>query len=472
MMPGRSASSRQRDVRPRRRVSTAASIRKIRTIRTIQLVSAAVVTSLCFLVTPASALDLALFNNPAFVQTGATDGSAEAENLRAALESLGHAVSTYSSTSGGGISEALTGKAVVVIPELENGDLGSSLDPAGVEAYRAHLDAGGGMIVAGTTDQRAATFLNRILESALTTGAVGPGTLTTAALGTIYATAPGVLPENSRTRGIDVGSLPADPLVVYLNGTRAPVARVLRGNGRAVYLGWDWFDGAPLGSQDGGWLTVLGLAVADAGFCRDTSNGDIDGDGIADVCDTVDDLCEDVDGNRALDILPKIIFKKINDDPTAGNDGLTLTGSFELPADTVFGDLDPQNEPFALLIRSNDSAVKFSVTLGTGAYGGKGTVGWRRGRAGRRWTYLDETTSPNGGIIRVVLADEVRDGPGRMRVSVTGKDSTYPFTVRDLPVEAVVIVGRANAGQCAVTDFRSGDCRIGRRGKRLRCGRP
>jgi len=59
-----------------------------------------------------------------------------------------------------------------------------------------------------------------------------------------------------------------------------------------------------------------------------------------------------------------------------------------------------------------------------------------------------------------------------MRVSVTGKNSTYPFTVRDLPVEAVVIVGAGNAGRCAVTDFGSGDCRVGRRGKRLRCGRP
>ena len=35
------------------------------------------------------------------------------------------------------------------------------------------------------------------------------------------------------------------------------------GVGKVIYLGWDWFDAAPLGSRDDGWIDVLDRTVAE-----------------------------------------------------------------------------------------------------------------------------------------------------------------------------------------------------------------
>jgi len=33
------------------------------------------------------------------------------------------------------------------------------------------------------------------------------------------------------------------------------------GRGKIVFLAWDWYDGVPIGSQDGGWLEILEAAT-------------------------------------------------------------------------------------------------------------------------------------------------------------------------------------------------------------------
>lgn len=43
----------------------------------------------------------------------------------------------------------------------------------------------------------------------------------------------------------------------------AAVADIPFGAGQIVYLGWDWYDGAPDGSQDNGWLKVLKSAISE-----------------------------------------------------------------------------------------------------------------------------------------------------------------------------------------------------------------
>ncbi|MBW8773348.1 MAG: hypothetical protein JF590_08685, partial [Gemmatimonadetes bacterium] len=41
------------------------------------------------------------------------------------------------------------------------------------------------------------------------------------------------------------------------DSSEAPMFAVRQGAGWVIWLGWDWYDAAPVGSQDGGWLDIL-----------------------------------------------------------------------------------------------------------------------------------------------------------------------------------------------------------------------
>jgi hypothetical protein len=42
------------------------------------------------------------------------------------------------------------------------------------------------------------------------------------------------------------------------------VARIPYGAGKIIYLGWDWYNAAPRGTQDEGWRFVLDRAVLES----------------------------------------------------------------------------------------------------------------------------------------------------------------------------------------------------------------
>jgi hypothetical protein len=42
----------------------------------------------------------------------------------------------------------------------------------------------------------------------------------------------------------------------------AAVLVIPQGAGFIIYMGWDWFNAAPFGSEDGGWVEVLARAAA------------------------------------------------------------------------------------------------------------------------------------------------------------------------------------------------------------------
>src|SRR5256885_9475775 len=63
------------------------------------------------------AANVAFFNNPAFV-----DVAQEGLNLRTTLVSGGHAVSDITGSALADFNTGLSGKTILVIPELQNGD--------------------------------------------------------------------------------------------------------------------------------------------------------------------------------------------------------------------------------------------------------------------------------------------------------------------------------------------------------------
>jgi cysteine-rich repeat protein/probable HAF family extracellular repeat protein len=195
---------------------------------------------------------------------------------------------------------------------------------------------------------------------------------------------------------------------------------------------------------------------------------DIDG-----LCDAVD-LCTNVGGGRdfATSPRPKLTLSRINTDPVPGNDRLKLQATFTLPPSAAFGDLDPLTTGARLRIRSRFGANILDVALPAGANGGPGSRGWSANANETRWTYLDATDAPLGGILKVTIDDLSQQAPGRVRVKVTGKDFTYPAVSGDEPLDAVVLIGgqlAAVLGWCGESDYVDGDCAFNGSGTTLKC---
>lgn len=416
---------------------------------------------------PVPAATIAVLNNPAYVDTGA---AGEATSVIATLQLLGHTVVPFNSTDAAGVAAALAGVDLVLIPELEisTGDLAADLDSATRTVFADFVADGRGLIINGTTDQKAAELLNALFGFSLTTGSVGPADQTAAAAGTSFAGGVAQLPDNLRTRGIDQLSLPGDASVFYLNGSRGVVVRAPHRSGRVLYLGWDWFDAIPNGSEDGGWLFTLGAAVTDITLCR-APGPDADGDGIVDECDAPD-ICADVDGQREFVLGSKFRARRIGAGSVPGDDRLRLTAELVLPTGVVFADIDPMTTPLVLVVRVKDGSTRIAQSFPlTQSEGGK-SVGWKLARGGESWKFADSVDATNG-FRRAQIKDRDKKDPGHVRVDIQGRRGDYPLAPGDEPLTALVIVGDPDAGLCAQSAFGQFDCRFNGRQTALSCRR-
>lgn len=83
---------------------------------------------------------------------------------------------------------------------------------------------------------------------------------------TPFAEGPASILSNDGVDLLDAGALPPNTALAYLGpdgDTDASVAVIPSGAGRIVYLGWNFYDAAPIGLQDGGWRKIISLT---AGF--------------------------------------------------------------------------------------------------------------------------------------------------------------------------------------------------------------
>lgn len=205
----------------------------------------------------AQAAQVAVFTNPAVVDT---DGGiwGEAFNIQSSLTAAGHTVSTFNAMNAPGITAALAGKSVMVLPEQEQGALEWSLDAAALNAIKAFVQAGGGLVVNYDYHES----LNDIFGFSMATSTTNStSAITGAAAGTKFAGGPATLPWNDDTGGFLTASLPAGSKAIYEVGGVATVSLTQFGAGQILHLGWDWFDAKPFGSQDDGWLDVLNRGI-------------------------------------------------------------------------------------------------------------------------------------------------------------------------------------------------------------------
>ena len=97
----------------------------------------------------------------------------------------------------------------------------------------------------------AAELINAITGTTLSeTGDDNASSITETAAGTRFEGGPADLAENDATSGLELDSLPAEALPIYANELGyAPVVTLPYGDGEIVFLGWDWYDASPIGSQ-------------------------------------------------------------------------------------------------------------------------------------------------------------------------------------------------------------------------------
>jgi hypothetical protein len=220
------------------------------------------VVGLALVVPTGYAADVALFNNVTYVDWSPGATGSEASNLYDTLLSQGHTVTTFTGITAADWTTATAGQDVLAIPELENGDLNAALDAAARTAIASYVQSGGVLWVFGSSSANAFNLLNAVFGYSLSGGANGsPYPLNNSdAIGTSFEGGPVTLPYNDDTTGITASSLPPGSRVVYEANTGpadSMVTLIPEASGWIVFFGWDWYNAAPTGTEDGGWLEVL-----------------------------------------------------------------------------------------------------------------------------------------------------------------------------------------------------------------------
>jgi len=251
-----------------------------------------------------------------------TDVAAEASEILQSIETtLGHTVTTFVGTGGEWVT-ASNQADVLVVPAL-NGDVPLSFEA--LFALQRFVDEGGTLIVVGSVNSQYGTALvNHITGAALVENDIIPGgsNKQAAAGGTLFANGAPAIGAAFYTSSWDAASVPGYVTSLYedANGD-STVAALQFGKGQIVWLGWNWHNAVPaLGTQDGGWLTVLDQAISE-------TNGEPSGK-IIKGTNKNDKVGVDPIGKKfgATDLDDIVDLRKGNDKAKAGGGHDTLLG--------------------------------------------------------------------------------------------------------------------------------------------------
>jgi hypothetical protein len=200
-----------------------------------------------------------------------TDLEEEAPNLAAAISSFGYSYSTFTNISESTFSSFSGG--ILVIPELQGEDLDANLTSGAKDAIATFVSNGGTLLTFEPASNGLYILLNNIFGFNLSTdSAIEPITLTSEGL-SLFPTAPSTISNNNGTDSLVTTTLPPDSVTIYAGDgdNQSVVTMIPYGTGKIYVLGWDWYNGAPLGEQDNGWLEVLNLVLSSSATPCDAS---------------------------------------------------------------------------------------------------------------------------------------------------------------------------------------------------------
>jgi Ca2+-binding RTX toxin-like protein len=227
------------------------------------------------------AAKVAVFADGVFVDNDDTGGNeAELPNIKASLTSLGHTVADVTSITAGN----LAGQDVFLIPELEEGSLVPSLDAAEIAAIIGFVAEGGTLVLHGDDGGFSLALANLLfgidledrpdfdLDDQIEQNGEHVA-------GNTFSDDPGTVPGNDATNSVDLDSLPTHALSFYQLEGRSAAFGFGSGLGQVIFLGYDWYNAAPDGEQDNGWLDLLDSAISksDGKINGNDGNNRIDG---------------------------------------------------------------------------------------------------------------------------------------------------------------------------------------------------
>jgi hypothetical protein len=203
--------------------------------------------------------------NSSYVDYIPGNSNSEASNVEASLKSTPDlSVEPFVDISALGIQCATREAAILAIPE-QFGTLTADLSTDARSAIVGFVEGGGTLMVFLSGSSNSLTLVNTLFGYSVAGGTnTGPWDLNaTAAAGTPFAGGPAAVPSLSATNTVSEASLPAGFKSMYTNVTTASsaVAVLTRGSGRIILFAWDWFNAAPTGTADGGWVDVLRRAT-------------------------------------------------------------------------------------------------------------------------------------------------------------------------------------------------------------------
>ncbi|MDO6485985.1 hypothetical protein [Shimia thalassica] len=177
--------------------------------------------------TPLTTANVTVFDNASVVDTRGNSYS-ESDTMQATLAMFGHTVSTTTAVNGAGLSTALAGQQVLVIPEQENGSLINVLTDDGEQAIRDFVADGGSLVLS----YHSPATLNTLFG--FSTNGYYPGgnaSITADATRTAFESGSATLTSPGATTGLVNSTLPADSLSIYVSGSSSSVAVMPYGNG-------------------------------------------------------------------------------------------------------------------------------------------------------------------------------------------------------------------------------------------------
>ena len=213
------------------------------------------VTSSAARLTVVPRLSVAVFDDERYVNSSGGQYAAS-DAVQAALQQIGHIVRPFTN-----LLAAITND-LMLFPEFGNRQLVPDLDETSRRLLQAYVAEGGVIIVQGYYAN--VDLLNSVFDFSMQPNGWWSGVTfsrTAEANGTPFGDDPASFPANYYTYSVYTASLPPGALSLYTYSDQTGVALIPYGGGALIYLGWDWYDAAPLGAQDGGWNQVLASAV-------------------------------------------------------------------------------------------------------------------------------------------------------------------------------------------------------------------
>lgn len=204
---------------------------------------------------------VALLIAPSVVDFDSTETSSEASEMYHTLASLGARVTFVEQLDSAALHTALNDKVAFVIPEATSTTWVGTLTPGAKIVLRQFVADGGTLVAVPSIGNR--VLLDTLFDYALQGASydINYARQDTAAAGSVFAGGADRLWDNDGMYTLARATLPTGARAIYASENNVVMAYVPRERGHVVLLGWDWYNAAPFGSQDGGWIDVLRRAL-------------------------------------------------------------------------------------------------------------------------------------------------------------------------------------------------------------------